>query len=199
MATGLIVSAHCDVCPHCQGLLAEFNQSFAHQAFSATQSFAGMEDMLSAITALEPEVKTQVQAAPIELELDGRRFALPRALEPLARNVSSWSHLVGKLWQANVEIEDGVQGHFIYMAKGGKVPEHTHKGTELTLVIDGEFEDDKGVYRNGDFVALDSAHTHAPMSNVDEGCLVFSIVDQPLHFTSGLARLLNPFSHLFFK
>jgi putative transcriptional regulator len=29
--------------------------------------------------------------------------------------------------------------------------------------------------------------------------LVFTIVDQPLHFTAGIARLLNPFSHLFFK
>ncbi|MEC7469201.1 MAG: anti-sigma factor, partial [Pseudomonadota bacterium] len=39
----------------------------------------------------------------------------------------------------------------------------------------------------------------APRSDAPEGCLVFSVVDQPLHFTSGLARLLNPFSHLFFR
>ena len=92
--------------------------------------------------------------------------------------------------------------------KGGKktlnrekniVNEHTHRGTEYTLVIDGEFSDGLEKYDTGDFIYMDGDKTHSPKSDASEGCLVFSIVDQPLHFTSGFARLLNPFSHLFFR
>jgi putative transcriptional regulator len=67
------------------------------------------------------------------------------------------------------------------------------------LVIDGEFSDGIGNYDSGDFMLMNDNHKHTPHSESDEGCLVFSVVDQPLHFTSGIARLLNPFSHLFFK
>ena len=90
------------------------------------------------------------------------------------------------------------RANFIYMEKGGRVPEHTHKGSEITLVLDGEFTDGLSHYDTGDFIIMNDSHVHTPQSDADEGCLVFSIVDQPLHFTSGLARLLNPFSQLFF-
>ncbi|HAB78772.1 MAG TPA: anti-sigma factor, partial [Glaciecola sp.] len=98
-----------------------------------------------------------------------------------------------------VDLGDAGMANFIYMEKGGRVPEHTHKGTELTLVVDGEFSDGLADYDSGDFIIMDNEHIHSPHSNSVEGCLVFSIVDKPLHFTSGIARLLNPFSHLFFK
>ena len=111
----------------------------------------------------------------------------------------NWSSLVGKLWQAPVDLGNQGVANFIFMGSGGSVPEHTHRGTEYTLVIDGEFSDGLANYDTGDFIFMDGNKTHTPKSDTKEGCLVFSIVDQPLHFTSGLARLLNPFSHLFFR
>ena len=83
--------------------------------------------------------------------------------------------------------------------KGGSVPEHTHRGTEMTLVVNGHFSDGLSDYKSGDFTVMDGNHVHTPTTSSDEGCLVFSVVDKPLHFTSGWARLINPFSHLFFK
>jgi putative transcriptional regulator len=68
----------------------------------------------------------------------------------------------------------------------------------MTLVIDGQYGDGVANYDCGDFTLLDGQHNHLPHSEADEGCLVFTIVDKPLYFTSGIARLLNPFSHLFF-
>ena len=111
----------------------------------------------------------------------------------------NWSKLLGKVWQAPVDLGEAGMAHFIYMEKGGRVPEHTHRGTEFTLVVNGEFSDGLADYDSGDLIVMDDEHIHSPHSNADDGCLVFSIVDKPLHFTSGIARLLNPFSHLFFK
>jgi len=202
-AQALIIAAHCDMCACCQSQIEQINDDLAQKVFSepalAVNSPA-LQLMMEHIMAL-PELGDTGEHAGVslEMELDGKFFPLPRALTRFVSQAESWSRLLGKLWQTQVDLGDGLKGHFIYMEKGGKVPEHTHKGLEMTLVLDGEFEDEKGLYKTGDFITTDANITHTPQSNVNEGCLVFSVVEQPLHFTSGLARLLNPFSHLFFK
>ncbi len=133
------------------------------------------------------------------LYLDGRKFELPETLRRYNARISEWTKLVGKLWQCQVELGGGYLAQFVYMEKGGSIPEHTHKGNELTIVIDGEFSDGLNDYETGDFISLDTNHKHIPSTQSDEGCLVFSIIDQPLHFTSGWAKLVNPLSHLYFR
>lgn len=164
--------------------------------------------MLSQITqapsSIESDARTSKETSSfkeksVTIELDGRTFKLPRTLHRYIDKTGNWSSLVGKLWQAPVDLGNQGVANFIFMGSGGSVPEHTHRGTEYTLVIDGEFSDGLANYDTGDFIFMDGNKTHTPKSDTKEGCLVFSIVDQPLHFTSGLARLLNPFSHLFFR
>lgn len=199
-ATALVIAAHCDMCESCRQKVALLNQQASEQAFADVASLsADYTRMLADITALPVAEAAPVKPFDGMVELDGRKFKLPRALHRYAAKTGNWSHLVGKLWQAPVDLGCAGKATFIYMEKGGSVPEHTHRGSELTLVLDGEFSDGVRDYDSGDFILLDQQHTHSPHSQADEGCLVFSIVDKPLHFTSGLARLLNPFSHLFFK
>jgi putative transcriptional regulator len=76
------------------------------------------------------------------------------------------------------------------------VPEHTHKGFELTLLLDGEFEDEMGKYVKGDFICLDSAHKHSPQTT--QGCLCLTVVNDALQFTKGMSKLLNPFGNLIY-
>lgn len=198
-SAALMISAHVDMCPACSNQVNQLQNELCKQSFQEPSNDVDMSSMIADITQL-PAAERPVKAVESKsLVLDGRSFTLPRALQRYADKTGSWSHLVGKLWQAPVDLGDIGKAHFIYMGQGGKVPEHTHRGNELTLVIDGEFSDGLAHYDTGDFIEMDGSRTHTPHSDADEGCLVFSIVDAPLHFTSGLARLLNPFSHLFFK
>jgi putative transcriptional regulator len=199
-AEALIVSAHCDMCSSCQSLLRAESDKQAKSALAEAAMDPQLDNIMASILQ-QPVSESYSVGVPMNatIELDGRSFVVPRALRRYVRKTGNWSSLVGKLWQAPVDLGDIGMANFIYMEKGGRVPEHTHKGSEFTLVINGEFSDGIAHYDSGDFISLDGEHTHAPMSDAKEGCLVFSIVDKPLHFTSGLARLLNPFSHLFFK
>ena len=196
----LIVSAHCDMCSVCQSMVRAESEKQATIALNEQAMDPKLDGILASILQ-QPVSENESVSFPVNttIELDGRSFAVPRALRRYVRKTGNWSSLVGKLWQAPVDLGEIGAANFIYMEKGGRVPEHTHKGSEMTLVINGEFSDGIANYDSGDFIALDGEHTHAPGSDAEEGCLVFSIVDKPLHFTSGLARLLNPFSHLFFK
>ncbi|MCU7555779.1 ChrR family anti-sigma-E factor [Alteromonas sp. ASW11-19] len=203
----IMVSAHCDMCERCQQVVASETERLAEDvldSFDARQS-SEFERMLSSITQLPPSDKsdrpsrTTGSCEKFTIELDGRQFVLPRTLRRFVDKTGNWSSLVGRLWQAPVDLGFPGVANFIYMERGGSVPEHTHRGTEYTLVLDGEFRDGINAYDTGDFIYMDGDHTHAPKSEATKGCLVFSVVDQPLHFTSGLARLLNPFSHMFFR
>lgn len=202
-AKALMISAHIDMCPQCQMLCRDIQTQLAEDAFKYPVDAETLEcqylSMMEDITDL-PVAKSSIVEAPTNcIELDGKSFKLPRALGRYVKDTGNWSHLVGKLWQAPVNLGDVGKANFIYMEKGGRVPEHTHKGTEMTLVIDGQYSDGIAHYDCGDFTILNAQHNHLPHSEADDGCLVFTIVDQPLHFTSGIARLLNPFSQLFFK
>lgn len=200
----LIISAHIDMCPKCAKQVEEYTlaETEKFMAHSEPANNAAFELMMNGIMEQAPEVNSAMQR-PVEsetcIELDGRKFELPRALQRYIKKTDSWSRLVGKIWHAPVDIGLPGKADFIFMEQGGSVPEHTHKGSELTLVINGEFQDGLSCYDTGDVMLMDSRHQHTPVATSEGGCLVFSIVDQPLHFTSGLARLLNPFSHLFFK
>ncbi|WP_421131899.1 ChrR family anti-sigma-E factor [Alteromonas sp. A079] len=214
-AVSLLVSAHSDMCPSCQKRIETETERLADSILedntAASSQPQGMDDamsfdsMLSFITQMPASNEGDIVVAKrsarksVSIELDGRKFELPRTLHRYTDNTGNWSSLVGKLWQAPVEVGNKGVANFIFMGQGGSVPEHTHRGNEYTLVIDGEFCDGLNSYDTGDFIYMDGNHTHTPRADKSEGCLVFSIVDQPLHFTSGLARLLNPFSHLFFK
>jgi putative transcriptional regulator len=202
-AMALMISAHVDMCPECQQECIEFQADFANKLFNPQANTLPLDRqfyaMMSKITDL-PETKfTTPEVINSSIELDGKFFELPRALRRHVKNTGNWSRLVGKLWQAPVDLGDIGKANFMYMEKGGRVPEHTHKGTEITLVVDGQYGDGIAQYDCGDFTIMNNKHNHLPHSEADDGCLVFTIIDQPLHFTAGIARLLNPFSHLFFK
>jgi putative transcriptional regulator len=202
-AMALMISAHVDMCPQCQHDCIEIQAQLAKELFAPQPTIAPLDDqylnMLSNITDLPISNTVVTEESNTSIELDGKFFELPRALRRHAKNTGNWSRLVGKLWQAPVDLGEIGKANFMYMEKGGRVPEHTHKGTEMTLVIDGQYGDGVAEYDCGDFTLLNNQHKHLPHSEADDGCLVFTIVDQPLHFTAGIARLLNPFSHLFFK
>ena len=197
----LMVSAHCDMCKHCMSKIELYTDANAELAIpdDFDSSFCDFGGMLAEITSKESKAGIVVEAKNEIIDLDGKKFEIPRTLARFTHSMGNWSHLVGKLWQAPIEIGGDTVANFIYMEKGGGVPEHTHRGNEMTLVINGEFSDGIAEYDTGDFMMMTGDHVHTPSTNAEEGCLVFSIVDKPLYFTSGWARLINPFSHLFFK
>jgi len=79
---------------------------------------------------------------------------------------------------------------------GAAVPSHTHRGTELTLVLKGGYTDGKGHYLRGDVEEADGNIDHRPTADQDEDCFCLAVTDAPLKLTSRLGRLLNPFLNI---
>lgn len=74
-----------------------------------------------------------------------------------------------------------------------KLPEHTHEGMELTLVLRGAFEDRGQVYRRGDVALADDDIEHAPEVIGEDVCICLAASDNRLRFQTWLPRLAQPF------
>lgn len=203
-ALSVIISTHIDICPRCQNVTHDAEQFLAEQVMQTQvksltpeldQQFDQMLDQI-----LNAEAPTNIVEFPYNevLHLNGKTFKLPATLARQYKRIGDWSRVPGKMLKAPINLGSNECINLIYMDEGSRVPEHTHKGSEITLVINGVFNDEQDEYRDGDFVMLDQHHQHSPETR-DEDCLTLATLDAPLHFTSGLARLLNPFSSLFFK
>lgn len=86
--------------------------------------------------------------------------------------------------------ESGVR--FIKANPAAKMPHHTHHGIEITLVLNGAYSDETGLYRRGDLVVLDETVKHDTVACRHDGVIAMIVSDAPVRFY-GLAALLNPF------
>ena len=88
------------------------------------------------------------------------------------------------------------QGYRVALHKikaGGQVVAHTHRGTEVTVVLKGSFSDQYGHYKEGDFLCRDASHGHAPTASQDMDCICLTALEAPVKLTSWWGRVLNPF------
>ena len=108
-----------------------------------------------------------------------------------------WQKITADLLISRLRTGDVDNEFALYHIKaGGSIPQHTHKGTELTLVLDGSFSDEEGVYHEGDFLMRDAEHVHTPTAARTGDCVCVGVLDAPIRFTQWNYRPLNPFLKL---
>jgi putative transcriptional regulator len=201
----VVVSAHMELCTSCSAKAKEL-QALAVSSWvdpSNTLEFdqsseADYSEMVAGIVK-SPQMKSEPieDLVEVEIEVLNRSIKLPKVLAKAVSQGLKWKKVVGGISEAQLFLDNETLCEFIYMAPGCRVPVHTHLGSESTLVLDGSFEDELGEYNASDFIIRDSQHNHQPRSK--EGCLCFAVLDSPLKFTEGFARLMNPVNRYKFK
>lgn len=202
-----MVGAHLGFCDHCRAQVSQLEAVEAQELLSAAPAddFPVSMDIDSLVDELLDDVVSQPQItatsqtpAKLSMNVQGRSIEVPSVLSGIVERSGAWNHVMGEVWQSPVAKHGlGYQIDFIYMEAGGSIPKHTHKGREITIILEGSFKDEQGEYFPGDFLVRTEADEHVPVAT--RGCLCLAVIDAPLHFTSGVARLLNPFSSLFFR
>lgn len=196
MPQSLAVAMHLFLCDSCRaqvkklnslgGALLEQSEPRQVKVRDFDQFMAGIDKDGPSESASAIEVP---QASALRNPLHG---FLPKRLEDI-----QWRQQTREIAEYDLTERLGVSGFRIGLQKisaGARVPEHTHKGRELTVVLSGGFSDELGVYHEGDFVSRDGSHQHSPTALQNEDCICLTVLDAPLRFL-GLYRLLNPFMH----
>ncbi|MDX2319844.1 MAG: ChrR family anti-sigma-E factor [Moritella sp.] len=189
------LSAHIEMCPHCQGLQQEMEALQAEDFWGGkTVEHVDFSDMLHGILAT-PVAPLIIKPKPIlSVEIVGKQFNLPNAFASFKN--FSWAGF-GMINRARVVTdENNVRSSLLHINAGGEIPTHQHKGYELTLLLDGSFSDEYGTYSKGDFILLDGDIKHSPKTK--KGCLCYTVQDAPLHFIHGMSKVLNPLGKLIY-
>jgi len=202
-SVSLIVSSHVELCEHCQKKVSILTAQAASTVFDSDTlelqiSSSEIDSSLADDTDFDFDIIEQITSdlsQAVELTMQAQQetvvdttFTIPRALHSVARK--DWMNL-GKITRARLDFDD--ESHhtsLLHIDKNGLVPCHTHKGFEITLLLEGNFEDEMGIYNKGDFIWLDGNHTHQPATK--DGCVCLTVSSDALYFTKGVSQLFNP-------
>ncbi|MCB1428124.1 MAG: ChrR family anti-sigma-E factor [Nitratireductor sp.] len=168
---------------------------------------AGMEAVAGdALASFEPAALTNhknmldrvLQSAPGEgARLDSLRASsdvMPRALQDFTgfrADTIPWRSKLPGFKEVVLGEIDGCDARLFWIRPGRAIPEHTHSGSELTLVLDGGFFDEEGHYVRGDIAAADETVDHRPVADDDAPCICFAITTAPLRLTGSFRQLFS--------
>lgn len=95
--------------------------------------------------------------------------------------------------QAVLDTDGEGTARLLYIPAGVAMPDHGHRGTEVTLVLRGAFRDEEDYFGPGDMEVADQDHHHTPVADISEDCICLAVTDAPLKFSGLIPRLAQPF------
>ncbi len=192
-AVNLILATHISLCDDCRAALAGYDAvggAVLDTCDTVQMSASSLNSVLELIHAQDR----------IEHKKEFRVSASDRTLpEPLAGYVGGdldsvrWRPVGMGVKQAILPTSSEATARLLYIPAGTAIPDHSHSGLELTLVLQGAFQDDDGYFGRGDIeVASENLH-HTPVADISEDCICLAVTDAPLKFKGWMPRMAQPF------
>lgn len=195
LSHALCVSTHVECCEECKSNLQRLNGMGA--LLFEEQPRQTVPARLKASIMEQLDQARDEQAVATDTDGDAGNLAIPRALRqfiPGSYDELNWQILSPSIRAATLCTDiNGTRIEMLRIKPGGEVATHTHTGDEYTLILEGSFSDETGIFREGDFVVRDASHQHKPMATRDRECICLTVTDAPIRFTGFFGRLMNPF------
>lgn len=183
-----LIGAHLELNPHSRDYVSTLEAALARAVESQPIQSAGhRRERLDAIFALAPDPEDGSERAE-NSDPKALRHFLGRDLDTL-----EFRTVLPGVKECRIETDDGTTAIFYRIRGGKKMPQHTHEGSEYTLVIRGAFSDVTGRYGRGDVAISDEEIDHTPIAEEGEECLCFAVMDAPLRLTGPIGRYFNRF------
>lgn len=175
------------------GALLESLDDAADLAFDADDIFALDATFEAARPKPEPAaVATAGEAALPDCLPDVLRDFIDR--EGIALR---WEFLGPGLGKAMLWHSEADERLWLLRARPGvAIPQHGHRGTELTLVLQGSFLDGEQRYERGDVEEADPEVEHDIKIGEGEECICLALTQGKLRFDDPLLRILQVFTGL---
>jgi putative transcriptional regulator len=189
-AFNLVVATHVSLCDECRaraasydavgGALLEDAEEIAMGEDALAQALARIEGLTQA-TRPEPKRAAGVFPAPLADYIGGDLSAV------------RWRRVGGGVKQAILPTDKDATARLLFIPAGTAVPDHGHRGMELTLVLQGAFADENDRFDRGDVEIADEEMEHTPVALAGQDCICLAATDAPLRFRGWLPRLAQPF------
>jgi putative transcriptional regulator len=186
-AFNLVVATHVSLCDDCRAALAGF------EALGG----AVLEDMTAdaeaSLAATLDRIATTPKTTPARARAPG---IFPAPLQDYVGGdlaAVRWKGLGGGVAQAILPTARDASVRLLRIPGGAVMPDHGHRGMEMTLVLQGAFRDETDRFGVGDVEVADAAMTHQPVAEAGPDCICLAATDAPLRFRAFIPRMVQGF------
>lgn len=192
-AFNLIVAAHVSMCDECRARLASFDSvggalmddaqtvPVAESSFAETMRLINSGAVASMIKPASAKRGKSVLPTPLQEYVGGDLDKV------------KWRSIGMGVKQAILPTSKQASARLLYIPAGTAVPDHGHRGMELTLVLQGAFVDETDRFGPGDIEIADESLNHTPIADIGEDCICLAATDAPLRFNKLIPRIAQPF------
>lgn len=189
-AFDLVVATHVSMCDECRARMHAFDAVGGAIMEDAGEVAMGADSLAATLAMIadarpEPRVpaprRDAVFPAPLRDYVGGDLDAV------------RWRRVGGGVSDSILRTTGGATVRLLRIPGGVAVPDHGHRGMELTLVLQGAFRDDTDHFGTGDVEVADDALVHKPVAVEGVDCICLAATDAPLRFNALIPRLAQPF------
>ena len=186
-AFSLVVATHLSMCDICRA---------AAEAFDA---IGGSILDLEIQAPLEDDAFTGTLAMISKGPIASKAAVVSDVPTPLSAYIGGdlrdvkWRSVGMGVRQSVLKTSKSATARLLYIPAGSTVPDHGHRGTELTLVLQGAFRDETALFAAGDVEVANEDLNHTPVAEIGEDCICLAATDAPLRFNAWIPRIAQPF------
>ena len=189
-AFNLMVAAHLSLCDACRAEAESFDAVGGAVLDDAVDSEMSM-DSLEATLAL-------IERRSSEAPDSGSRSkgVFPGPLQDYVGgdlDAVKWRSVGMGVKQAVLKTSPSASARLLLIPAGAAMPDHGHRGIEMTMVLKGAFRDDDDLFARGDVEFADTETQHTPVADIHEDCVCLAVTDAPLKIRGLLPKLAQPF------
>lgn len=188
-AFNLIVATHVTMCDDCRAQLVSYEAlggAVLDDQHAVDLSGSALDEALARIDVL-PQANAR--------RLSRSRGGVPAPLTDYvggSLDRVKWTSVGRGVRQAILATDRKATARLLFIPGGAQMPDHGHRGLEMTLVLQGAFADGADRFGPGDVEIADEATEHKPVAEAGTDCICLAVTDAPLRFNRLLPRLAQP-------
>ncbi len=188
-AFNLVVATHVSMCDDCRAAVAEYDALGGEVMLDAqpiTMDAASLAATLALIDKGVPAPTAKPRA----------RGVFPTPLQDYVSGDLAdvkWRKVGGGVSQMVLKTSGDATVRLLKIPAGTAIPDHGHRGTELTLVLQGAFVDETDRFARGDVEVANENLNHTPTAEDGLDCICLAATDAPLRFSGIIPRLAQRF------
>lgn len=194
-ALAVVASAHLERCTTCRERLLDADRIGGVLMQQQRVDIPADDARAAMLALLDAEPAEALPTAPAEVIEERNPDRLPSALHPWfgpSMRALRWRRVAPGVQRIRASGIAGGDLMLLRIAPGSKLPLHSHGGSELTMILDGAYDDLLGHFGPGDVADLDGETLHQPVTSPGVPCICVAATDAPLVFSSWMARTLQP-------
>jgi putative transcriptional regulator len=192
LSQALCISVHLEHCGECTEKLRRLNQvgsELMHQLKPSPPSSGLKDKLIDQLDSIADDALADRHGHD--------NASVPRGLHQFIRTgyeKISWKRISRDIQSHELcRDQNNAKVELLRLKPGGTANAHTHMGDEYTVILEGSFSDEAGLYHKGDFLVRDASHRHTPVATQDRECICLAVTEAPIQLTGFFGRLLNPF------